>query len=68
VIELRISTAAALSIVEQADYDRQTLDLELVHRRELAVDQAVNFSLPRSEWPMTFNNSNPLILNLDKIA
>jgi plasmid stabilization system protein ParE len=42
VIELRISEAAALAIVEQADYYEQVSDLTLAKRWESAVDQAVN--------------------------
>lgn len=41
-IELRISEAAALSIVEQADYYSQASDAALAMRWEDAVDQAVN--------------------------
>jgi plasmid stabilization system protein ParE len=42
VIELRISEAATLSIVEQADYYQQAADLALAQRWETAVEQAVN--------------------------
>jgi toxin ParE1/3/4 len=48
VIELRISEAAALSIVEQADYHEQASDRALAQRWEAAVDQAIH-SL--SNWP-----------------
>lgn len=47
-IELRISEAAALSIVEQADYYQQAADLALAQRWEAAVDQAVHTLLT---WP-----------------
>ena len=47
-IELRISEAAALSIVEQADYYQQTADLSLAQRWEAAADQAVHSLL---SWP-----------------
>jgi toxin ParE1/3/4 len=48
VIELRVSEAAALSIVEQADYYRQASDIALALRWEQAVDQAVHSLLT---WP-----------------
>jgi hypothetical protein len=38
VIELRISEAAALAIVEQADYYEQAADLACAQRWETAVD------------------------------
>jgi toxin ParE1/3/4 len=41
VIQLRISEAAALSIVEQADYYLETADLDLANRWEAAVDQTI---------------------------
>ncbi|MFZ0743714.1 MAG: type II toxin-antitoxin system RelE/ParE family toxin [Terracidiphilus sp.] len=41
-IELRVSEAAALSIVEQSDYHRQASDIPLAQRWEDAVDEAVN--------------------------
>ena len=47
-IELRISEAATLSIVEQADYYEQAADLALAQRWESAVEQAVNSLL---SWP-----------------
>jgi plasmid stabilization system protein ParE len=42
VIGLNLSPAAYQSILDQADYYRQTMDQNLVHRWELAVDQAMN--------------------------
>jgi plasmid stabilization system protein ParE len=48
VIELQISEAAAVSIVEQADYYGQAKDLELAQQWEAAVDQAVDSLLT---WP-----------------
>jgi hypothetical protein len=42
VIELRVSEAAALSIIEQADYYTQVSDLVLGERWEEAVDQAIH--------------------------
>lgn len=55
-IQLRISEAAALSIVEQADYYQQVADLLLVSQWELAVDQAINslLSLPERGAPCRF--------------
>lgn len=41
-IELRVSEAAARSILEQADYYRQALDDELAARWESAVDEVVH--------------------------
>ncbi len=41
-IALIISEAAALSIVEQADYYQQAAELALAQRWEAAVDQAVH--------------------------
>ncbi len=40
-IELRVSEAAALSIVEQADYYEQIASSDLARRWELAVDEAM---------------------------
>jgi hypothetical protein len=42
VIELRISEAAAQSIVELAEYYEQASDIALAHRWEEAVGQIVN--------------------------
>ncbi len=47
-IELRISEAAALSVIEQADYYRQAADTYLAERWEEAVYRAVNSLL---NWP-----------------
>lgn len=57
-IELRISEAAALSIIEQADYYHQVSDLALAQRWEQAVDQAVNslLSLPERGTPCRFRS------------
>lgn len=41
-IELLISEAAALSILEQADYYRETAGGNLALQREVAVDEAVH--------------------------
>jgi plasmid stabilization system protein ParE len=48
VIELRISEAAARSVVEQADYYQEASDLALDRRWEDAVDHAVHTLL---RWP-----------------
>ena len=57
-IELRISEAAARSIVEQADYYEQNANLSLAQRWEGAVDQAVNslLSLPERGAPCCFRS------------
>jgi toxin ParE1/3/4 len=62
VIELRISEAAALSVVEQADYYREAADLHLALRWEAAVDQAVKslLNLPERGAPCRFR---PTALN-----
>lgn len=41
-IELRVSEAAGLLIVEQADYYLEAADLDLAERWEEAVDQAIH--------------------------
>ena len=48
-IDLIISEAAALSIVEQADYYEQAAELALAKRWEEAVDQAVHSLLTQPE-------------------
>ncbi len=47
-MELRVSEAAAVSIVEQADYYRQASDLALAQRWESAAERAVHSLL---SWP-----------------
>lgn len=47
-IELRVSEAAALSIIEQADYYREVADDALAERWESAVDEAARSLL---QWP-----------------
>jgi plasmid stabilization system protein ParE len=49
VIELRVSEAAALMIVEQADYYRLASDESLAERWESAVDSAVRSLLSMPE-------------------
>jgi plasmid stabilization system protein ParE len=58
VIDLRISEAAALSIVEQADYYTQASDRALAQRWEEAVEQAVNSLLnsPERGAPCRFHS------------
>jgi plasmid stabilization system protein ParE len=58
VIELRISEAASLSIVEQADYYQQNADLALAQRWEQSVDLAVNslLNLPERGAPCRFRS------------
>lgn len=46
--KLRISEAASVSILEQADYYLQTSDVALAQRWETAVDEAVRSLL---DWP-----------------
>jgi toxin ParE1/3/4 len=48
VIELRISEAAAVSILDQADYYLHASDAALAQRWEAAVEQAVRSLL---DWP-----------------
>ena len=57
-IDLRLSPAAYRSVLDQADYYRQILDQDLVHRWELAVDQAINslLSLPERGAPCRFHS------------
>ena len=57
-IEFRISEAAALSIVEQADYYREASDEALVQRWEAAVDEAVRslLNLPERGAPCRFHS------------
>jgi toxin ParE1/3/4 len=57
-IELRISEAAALSILEQADYYMQASNLDLAQRWEEAVDRAVHslLSSPERGTPCRFRS------------
>jgi plasmid stabilization system protein ParE len=59
VIELRISEAAAISIVEQADYYRQAADLALALRWDAAVDDAIHSLLvfPERGAPCRFHSA-----------
>ena len=63
-IDLNLSPAAYLSILDQADYYRQTLDQNLVHRWELAVDQAVNSLLSCPERGATCHFRSPALAGL----
>lgn len=55
-IELRVSEAAALTIVEQADYFRQASDNTLADRWESAVDSGVQslMNMPERGAPCRF--------------
>jgi plasmid stabilization system protein ParE len=64
VIELRISPAASRSVLDQADYYRQTVDLDLVQRWELAVDQAVKSLLSLPERGATCRFRSPALAGL----
>ena len=57
-IELRISEAAALSIVEQADYYEQAKDQALARRWEEAIDASARslVSLPERGAPCRFRS------------
>ncbi len=59
-IELRISEIAALSIIEQADYYRATLDDALAERWESAVDAAIRSLLqfPERGAPCRFRSAS----------
>jgi len=63
-MELRISEAAALSIVEQADYYEQAADLSLVLKWETAVDAAIKslLTLPERGAPCRFRS--PVLADL----
>ena len=63
-IELRISEAAAISIIEQADYYRDAIDNARALRWEAAVDEAVQSLLrfPERGAPCRFHS--PLLAGL----
>lgn len=63
-IELRISEAAARSILEQADFYRETLDAALAARWESAVDELAHslIRMPERGTPCRFEN--PALSNL----
>lgn len=61
---LHISEAAALSIVEQADYYQQAADLALAQRWEAAVDQAMNSLLSCPERGATCHFRSPALAGL----
>jgi plasmid stabilization system protein ParE len=48
-MQLRVSEAAALSVIDQADYYRQASDSSLADRWEKAVDQAMRALLLQPE-------------------
>jgi plasmid stabilization system protein ParE len=64
VITLRISEAAAVSILEQADYYLQASEGALAQRWEAAVDNAVHslLDLPERGSPCRFRS--PLLMDL----
>jgi toxin ParE1/3/4 len=64
VIGLNLSPAAYQSILDQADYYRQTLDQNLVHRWELAVDQAMNSLLSCPERGAACHFRSPALADL----
>jgi plasmid stabilization system protein ParE len=64
VIELRISEAAALSVIEQADYYLQAADSILAQRWEEAVDRAVNSLLSWPERGASCRFRNPALKEL----
>jgi len=64
VIKLRISEAAALSIIEQADYFQQAADSSLAFRWETAVDQTVNSLLCSPERGTLCNFRSPALAGL----
>jgi plasmid stabilization system protein ParE len=59
VIDLRISEAAAVSIIDQADYYLQAADASLAQRWEQAVDEAVGslLNLPERGTLCRFRSS-----------
>lgn len=63
-IDLIISEAAALSIVEQADYYEQAAELALAQRWEAAVDQAVHSLLTQPERGALCRFRSPALLGL----
>jgi plasmid stabilization system protein ParE len=60
VIDLRISEAAAVSIIEQADYFLQAADASLAQRWQQAVDEAVRtlLNLPERGTPCRFRSAS----------
>ena len=63
-IRLRISEAAALSIVEQAEYFEQAADQALAHRWEAAVGKAVHTLLTLPERGASCRFRSPLLTGL----
>jgi toxin ParE1/3/4 len=64
VIELRISEAAALSIIEQADYYEEASDRALAQRWEAAVDQAIHSLLNLPERGAACRFHSPALTGL----
>ena len=63
-IQLRISEAAALSIVEQADYYEHASDVALAQRWEDAVDQTVHSLLKLPERGTVCRFRSPALTDL----
>ncbi len=63
-IALRISEAAALSIIEQGDYYQQASDRALAARWETAVDQAVHSLLSQPERGALVRFRSPILTEL----
>ena len=63
-IELRVSEATALSIVEQADYYQQVSDFDLVQKWDAAVDQAVRSLLSLPERGSLGRHRSPALVGL----
>jgi plasmid stabilization system protein ParE len=64
VIKLRVHEAAALSIVEQADYIREKSGSVLAIKWEAAVDDAIRSILKRPEIGSPCRFSSPLLAGL----
>lgn len=63
-IELRISEAAALSIIEQADYYQQVSDFAMAKQWEEAVDSAILSLLTLPERGATCRFRSPALAGL----
>lgn len=63
-IELRVSEAAAHSIVEQADYYEHVADVSLARRWEIAVDEAISSLLKLPERGARCRFRSPLLKEL----
>lgn len=63
-IQLRVSEAAALSIVEQADYYRQVADAALASRWETTIDEAARSLLNYPDRGALCRFRNPVLESL----